>query len=187
MPVPYTWAVRFNKKPTIEEDHLRIGNLIKFYFSTNSRKLGTYVYNKFITTKFNFNTTNIIPFKAITLYDRQILHDKSRFYTLSPIAVRHHSNSSYFILPNEQGFDKSFNSMIISEWEKFVTKDNGLGDLVFAIVKWKKVVVKQYGGLVLSFIGVIDIKARPELLNLIYQIGIGHRRGQGFGMLEVET
>ncbi|MBX6361962.1 MAG: CRISPR-associated endoribonuclease Cas6, partial [Acidobacterium ailaaui] len=32
---------------------------------------------------------------------------------------------------------------------------------------------------------IIKIQASPEVLNLLYAVGIGVRRSQGFGMLEI--
>jgi CRISPR-associated endoribonuclease Cas6 len=33
--------------------------------------------------------------------------------------------------------------------------------------------------------GIIEIAANPEILQLLYDVGIGVRRSQGFGMLEI--
>jgi CRISPR-associated endoribonuclease Cas6 len=36
-----------------------------------------------------------------------------------------------------------------------------------------------------AFIGVFKLKSDPTILQLIYDVGLGVRRSQGFGMLEV--
>jgi CRISPR-associated endoribonuclease Cas6 len=36
-----------------------------------------------------------------------------------------------------------------------------------------------------AFVGTFKLKSEPEILQLIYDVGLGVRRSQGFGMLEV--
>ncbi|MEM3010155.1 MAG: CRISPR-associated endoribonuclease Cas6 [Candidatus Nitrosocaldaceae archaeon] len=184
--IPYTWALRLAKRPTIDMDGIHINDdNIKLYFSTNSRYIGTKVYNKLIVDKLKIGTLEFIPLKAMLFADRQINSTKASFYTLSPISIKNYTaKDNYNILPNEDGFNESFKRTLISQWKKFMNSSINI-DIKFNITKWKKVVVKHYGGLVISFSGIIDIESRPELLNLIYNIGIGNRRGQGFGMLEL--
>jgi CRISPR/Cas system endoribonuclease Cas6 (RAMP superfamily) len=34
-------------------------------------------------------------------------------------------------------------------------------------------------------VGIFELRGSPEVLDLIYRVGLGVRRSQGFGMLEV--
>jgi CRISPR-associated endoribonuclease Cas6 len=36
-----------------------------------------------------------------------------------------------------------------------------------------------------GFTGIFELQGDPQVLNLIYQVGLGVRRSRGFGMLEV--
>lgn len=54
------------------------------------------------------------------------------------------------------------------------------------ILRFKKVVMTHYGGLVLGFTGNLKLVAAPEVLGFFYRSGLGYRRSSGFGMVEVD-
>jgi len=49
----------------------------------------------------------------------------------------------------------------------------------------KEVVVEHYGGFLKGFKGVFHLESCPEILQFIYDYGLGVKTGQGFGLLEV--
>lgn len=49
----------------------------------------------------------------------------------------------------------------------------------------KEVYVKHYNGYLRGFKGVFFLESHPEMLQFIYDYGLGVRTGQGFGLLEV--
>jgi CRISPR-associated endoribonuclease Cas6 len=44
----------------------------------------------------------------------------------------------------------------------------------------------HYGGLLLGFTGNLKMSASSEVLKFFYQSGIGYRRSNGFGMVELD-
>ncbi len=54
----------------------------------------------------------------------------------------------------------------------------------FIVKNWKRKIVYHYIKMP-SVIGVFTIRAKPEILQMIYDIGLGVHRSQGFGLLEV--
>ena len=49
----------------------------------------------------------------------------------------------------------------------------------------KETIVKHYEGFVRGFRGVFWLEGEPEILQFIYDCGLGVRTGQGFGLLEI--
>ena len=185
---PYTWAIRFDRRPIIQNGSFKIGHKLNFYFSINSSIIGTYVYNGLILMKeFPLSNGNkIVQSKAIHIDDKKINSYDVTFYTLSPIIIRQYNKSNYTILPDQQEFDLSMKESILRQWKYFTNQELDL-DFKFTIKKWKKAAVNHYGGIIFGFYGIIRAESGHELLNLLYQIGFGHRRSQGFGMMEIEA
>jgi CRISPR-associated endoribonuclease Cas6 len=50
----------------------------------------------------------------------------------------------------------------------------------------KKLPLTHYNQTMTSWLGRFTLTAPKEVLQLVYDIGIGVRRSQGFGMLEIE-
>ena len=183
---PYTWAIRFDRIPTIKNGSFKVGNKVKFYFSTNSRTIGTYFYNGLVLMKKYTlsNGTKIIQSKSININDNIINRCDVTFNTLSPIIIRQYNKSNYTILPDQHEFESSMNQSIIRQWKYFMNDELDL-DFKITIKKWKKITVNHYGGINFGFYGIIRVEGRHDLLNLLYQTGFGHRRSQGFGMMEI--
>ena len=109
------------------------------------------------------------------------------FVTLSPIIIRHFKKRDRYVLPNEDGFDQSFTNALMEQWSLYNNEDLDLhGGANIEILKFKKVVMTHYGGLVLGFTGVLQFNAEASVLKFFYQSGIGYRRANGFGFVEVD-
>lgn len=52
-------------------------------------------------------------------------------------------------------------------------------------VKGKKVVQNVFGHMIDANIGIYKLKGTPELLNYLYQAGMGSRRSEGHGKFEI--
>lgn len=55
----------------------------------------------------------------------------------------------------------------------------------FGVKPINEVYVKHYNGFIKGFKGVFYLESHPEMLQFIYDYGLGVRTGQGFGLLEV--
>jgi|GEM_PF-366320 CRISPR-associated endoribonuclease Cas6 len=49
----------------------------------------------------------------------------------------------------------------------------------------KEVYVKHYGGFMRGFKGVFYLEGNPEMLQFVYDYGLGVRTGQGFGLIDI--
>ena len=68
-------------------------------------------------------------------------------------------------------------------------KNLGLGILEEQIeitpIKPFKTVVNTFGNKITGNVGIYQLTGDVHILNLLYQLGIGSRRSQGFGMYEI--
>lgn len=185
---PLSFAIRFDRKPVIKDKRIIIGSNLRLYISSASLMLGTLLYNSLLSIKefaiYNTKITNPLP---APIREEHLKRDYVVFATLSPIVIRHHLKINQYILPNEDGFAESVQEALSEEWALHNSdrlEDHGRTSV--EILKFKKVVMTHYGGLVLGFTGVIRMDAAPHVLKFFYQAGIGYRRNDGFGFVEVD-
>jgi CRISPR-associated endoribonuclease Cas6 len=201
-PKPYCFAVRFipDKKRFSEyKEWLYPLTPLTFYFSTSDLRLLVDVYNGAIQKEiypYNYQKgmLNLDYPKFITLLkDKPIYNNCVHFRTLSPILIEDSQGKPH--LP-----DKDF-SIFLKELnyqtDIMLSGVRGKGlicDLQFQPVKLRKEVVKHtirerneipklYT--FTCFSGDFMLYGDPLDLEDIQKLGLGLRRGQGFGMLEV--
>lgn len=58
-------------------------------------------------------------------------------------------------------------------------------DINFTPIDIKCVYVRHYGGFIRGFRGTFKLEADPQILQFIYDYGLGVRTGQGFGLVEI--
>ena len=49
----------------------------------------------------------------------------------------------------------------------------------------REVYVKHYGGVLRGFKGVFYLEGEPEMLQFVYDYGLGVKTGQGFGLIDI--
>ncbi len=185
---PMCFAIRFDRKPTIQDRRIFIGNNLRLYFSSQSLTVGTVIYNGLLSiTKFGIYSTEISNPLVSYIKEEDIKHSVVTFATLSPIIIRNYKSKDRYILPNEEGFSESLLNAISEQWQIYNNANSdSYPDIEFNILKFKKVVMTHYGGLVLGFTGVFQMSGDPNTLKFFYQCGIGYRRNSGFGFVEVD-
>ncbi len=189
----FTFDVLLNK-PKFDNDIIHLNsNKFQLTISTCDPFLAIEFYNAFLWLRFieyplkDHNHMRLLNIKILN----HTLVDKEEVYVqmYSPIIVREHNvdkkdkyyffdeeEFNYTLLKNLQGqLENSGNEELIN---KFVS---------FEPIKPKRVVVKSFGSSLPASIGVFRIKSSAELINYLYQAGLGSRRSQGFGMFEVIT
>ncbi|WP_461831203.1 CRISPR-associated endoribonuclease Cas6 [Aquifex sp.] len=132
------------------------------------------------------------------LIEEEPLSDgKCRFRTLSPIVVV--TKDKHPVLPEELKSDGDsfivFDNALFTKELRFSLKHifNGLPELSFKNEIGKKAVVKHIVGnnegekviKIVAYQGSFTLEGDPFVLNEIYRYGLGFRRHQGFGCLEV--
>lgn len=182
---PFTFSVYFPGLTGEKNDHLIVGYRAILNFSTNDHRLAIYFYNGAIKLKSHqWKNDNIFSIRGIrALFNREIRNDFCVFRTVSPFLLNRKGDNLQYLTPDDEDFDNSFRFNIRELCNRFLKKPEV--DFKYKILQHRKMVVSHYNQSMTCNKGILEIKASPEVLNLIYNIGIGVRRSQGFGMLEI--
>jgi len=180
---PFTFSIYFPELKGHSNGVLNVGKNAILNFSTNDHELLIYLYNGFRKLKaYKWQDYKFTLKKTKALFKPKILSDKCVFKTISPYLVNNReSNLTYFSV-NNPAFDEAFRHSISGICNNFLDLEDPIFD--YQIIKHKKMVVSHYNQYMTCNKGIIEIKADPKILNLIYDVGIGVRRSQGFGMLD---
>lgn len=185
---PFTFGTYFPLLQGNENDKLKVGEVVKVNFSTSSLQLATNIYNGFMKVKEhkwqnNGSSINFKPVRAFLQPNKKIDKEEITVKTLSPLLINNIGDSNKFLLPGEEGFLEGL-EFSVRECAKEFLNDSSDFPFEFEVKAWKRRVLYHYKKM-LSTIGVFTIKSKPEILQMIYDVGLGVHRSQGFGMLEV--
>jgi len=185
---PFTFGTYFPQLQGNEGDKLKVGEIVKLNFSTSSIQLITNIYNGFLKVKehkwqSNGSSINFKPIRAFLQPNKKIDSEEIVVKTLSPLVVNNLGESNKFLLPNEEGFLEGLEFSIRKCAIEFLD-DTSNFPFEFEVKNWKRRVLYHYEKLPAT-IGVFTIKSKPEILQMIYDVGLGVHRSQGFGLLEV--
>ena len=89
----------------------------------------------------------------------------------------------WYVLPDDPRFPEVF-SLRSRERYQWIVGVPYTGDLEVEVLRWKMRKVRHYGQLLKGFSGAFRVKAHPEMLEFLYQYGVGVRTGQGFGFVD---
>ncbi|GAB6183000.1 CRISPR-associated endoribonuclease Cas6 [Thermodesulfovibrio hydrogeniphilus] len=170
---------------------------ISFFVSSCDNKFIIHLYNGLLKIgQFQLFDNGIITRQRIHyIREKPIKAENIAFKTMSPILIEDKDENPILPLDNLEEFNFHFNSIhdrILKD-----IRDYGLKrELKFSPISIKKQVVKhtlkdfrqQTGKPVMMltcFSGSFILEGEPEDLKILYQIGIGLRTGQGFGMIDV--
>lgn len=182
---PFTFSVYFPELKGEENGYLKVGNKAILNISSNDPVLMTHLYNgtrKIQTHQWqDQNTFTIESYKAF--FNKPIKKDHCTFRTISPFLVNKKGDNLQYLTPENDEFDNGFRHNIQELSRQFLGKDKIEVD--YKIHRHKKMVVSHYNQSMTCNKGIIEIEAEPDVLNLLNNIGIGVRRSQGFGMVEL--
>lgn len=201
---PFTFAIYF-VRPKFEKDTIQLEeNRVTMNISFGSYEYGIRFYNGFVQqlqNKFSLNDHSYMSLKSITLSQEKKISEKIvRIKTLSPIIVRHHEQSDNkkdrYIKYSDEEFVEQLKITILSNVQKcgYLEAYEGeikekVNELEIKPLRMKSVPVYHFAdrlGIYLEGnIGELLLEGDSNLIEQIYKIGIGSRRSQGFGMIEV--
>lgn len=184
----------FLKDFTIESETILIRDKVILNISTPDYEFGINVYNGLLNmNEFIYKQFSLKKVKISLIKEKFASNEQMLFKTLSPICIKDKFNN--FIEPENKGYEEEINYISNIALESY--RGYGLKKpLHFQEVQMKKVVVKEsireftkqtdknifY---VNAYSGIFKLTGDIEDLNFIYQSGIGFRRSQGFGMIEI--
>jgi len=192
---PFTFSVYLPVKAKIKENHKTCFVLgddkIRFHFSSSNPVFLIEVYNGLLGIKKDFNLFNGYKIEVKNFYMQKntpIDSDEVVFKTFSPVLVRDIENrkGKGFISFEHKDFEENVFFSIRNLCRNFIDRDYELerDQVEILPVKCNAVPISNYGGEI-GTSGILKIKAPVEVLQLLYDAGLGAKRSQGFGMLEV--
>lgn len=106
---------------------------------------------------------------------------------LSPLLVRKHDDETtkdfYYLAPTDSEFQHYFKQSVATEVS--ILSPTLPSDIEIIPITPTVTTVHTFGHSCTACLGTYVLKSKPELLNMLYQSGIGARRSQGHGMFEV--
>ena len=188
----FTFAT-FLPKPTFMGNIVRLSSTeITLSFSTYYPESGINFYNSLIRKREYFETCpipgdNALRLKRVSLQkEKRITSGEMVFKTISPFLVRRRREES-----DNDEYLTAKHSLFIPQIEADISKTikelTGKQDRVkFIPVKLNEGIPIKHGGMfVEGNSGIFKLTGEPGILDFIYKVGIGSRRPEGFGFLEV--
>lgn len=205
-PKPFTFSFYI---PMKNDNGKVISNadFLNIIFSTNNIEFFTRVYNglnnisknksiKIFDMPFEIKYCRVLPEQK---FSNQIV----TFKTLSPVLLRKMTDNKYYLYPNDIKTDKNIPfgnfkrwvGVSLSEFKKALETNISLNtgnNIEICDINSVRIIPIKCSSTKSNFSvtypaikAVLSVKSNPETLKLIYDIGIGARKSEGFGMLEV--
>ena len=178
----------------INEGFFYIKGKSSFIISTPDLKLGLLIYNGMLKKrKFVYKDMEWKVNRVDLLKEREFTSREVAFKTLSPICIQ--DKNGRYMAPDEAKYEEELNYIMNEILKNY--RGSGLKErLSFRAIEMKKVVVKEtirafkektgrdYLG-VNAYRGSFVLRGDAEDLADVYQLGIGFKRSQGFGNIDV--
>ncbi|AYD40182.1 CRISPR-associated endoribonuclease Cas6 [Clostridium fermenticellae] len=190
----FTFSV-YLKDYKIDKEEIKINGFVQINISSPDIEFMLKLYNGILKKKsFQYKKIYQIDKLKITIQqEKNILKEELCFKTLSPIYMKDINGNS--ISPTSNEYSKEFNyiqNKILENYRGYGLKEN----VQFAPVLMEEKVVKEeikdfkkVSGkdiyYVEAYSGIFKLCGDVQDLKDIYMLGVGYRRNQGFGMIEV--
>lgn len=108
---------------------------------------------------------------------------------LAPLCVREHTErKDRYITIEDDDFAQQFTRVVayqLKDRTEFTEEEKQSVQLI--PYEMKKTVIRHYGQKIACSLGTAVLTASPQVLNYLYQSGIGSRRSAGFGLFDILT
>lgn len=189
---PYVFSVFFNKIVGIESrlDKLVVKPPVRMIFSTGLFNIMTAVCNGAVAQR---NKETIL---GLTVRDVKLLPLKKIRQNVQDFRICGHAvlkgSAEYLDGHDIAAMEEAINTHIktrIDFLHSEYGEEMGLNDFypikVLPPFGHSKGVCSHYGGKMTTIQGFLNLESKPEMLQFLYDYGLGVRTGQGFGLLEV--
>lgn len=189
----FTFSV-YVKKYSIEGDNFIIEDKVILNISTPDLELGFHIYNGLMTSKkCLYKDYGLTRIRIDLSREKKVTEERVLFNALSPICVK--SKEGKFLEITDDRYIEELN-YITNEVVKNYRGSGLKRKLEFENIDLKKVVVKEslrefkkITGKEYQYIngykGKFILKGDIDDLNIIYNLGLGFRRAQGFGDVDI--
>lgn len=183
---PFTFSIHFPGLVGLENESFRVGSRAKMTISTSEAALMALLYNGLRIRSLYpypiFDNTLMLQ-KISAVFPPKILASSAQFKTVSPVLIKNKKESNWYLMPHEEGFSEGLAFNIRELAKTFLGQENV--SFTFEPLHFREKKVFHYGQFMRGYHGYFEMAGRAELLNLIRDIGLGNRRSQGFGMVDI--
>jgi CRISPR-associated endoribonuclease Cas6 len=162
---------------------------LKMVFSSNDYNFINMIYNSLLINKkrkMSVAPNNKVFLKRLSLiYLEEIEKEQITIKMLSPLLIRDRDkklNKDYYKTVEDKDFLEKLNFNLNYLANSFKLDTN---NLYIEPLDVKKVVVPIMSVRYDANDGIFTLRGKAETLNTLYKIGIGSRRGEGFGLFEI--
>lgn len=191
---PYVFSPFFGRK--FKEGI--VGPELSFIFSSGNNEIISYFWNGILELKkkkddFIAISENLYYLENINLIKSKNIKSKEVSFKTIGVCIltdpekRAKNFNEWFLVPTQKNLEH-FNKILLKrtlERMKFLEKDIKDKNLEFIPEKIKVCILPHYAGYLKGFKGTFKLKGNPEILQFLYDYGMGVRTGQGFGLLDI--
>lgn len=172
----------------IKDEHFKT-NSVQFNISSPDKEFMINLYNGLLKIPvFEYKDYKLKRQKIRNLKEKSVKNNIVLFKTLSPIYIKDREGNALEL--HDEKYHENFNYIADLTLKNF--RGYGLKqEIIFKPIDMKKIVVKEklINGedylYLKAFKGVFGLGGDIEDLNDLYKLGLGFRRNQGFGMVEI--
>lgn len=195
---PFTFAIYLNDF-NVKEEYIELNGDISITISTSDYNLGIAIYNgllkldEFKFDDYKYKDYELIIKRINLIKEKKVNENVILCKTLSPIHIKDKNNKP--IQVNNIDFENELNyisNIFLQSYRGFGLKQN----LKFTPIKMKKQVIKEeirgFAQLtnkkyifIDSYSGIFSLEGDSEDLKLLLQNGIGFRRSEGLGCIDL--
>ncbi len=185
-----SWAVKLSK-PIFNKDAIQLNSTsVSVTLNINDQKTALVYFSSLVASvgkQIPVASDNYLLIKSIKILPEKLIHSNFvQFSLFSPLCLREHDkalNKDYYYTVEDKKFAEKFKEALATS----VTEKNKqyLDQVEFDISGLKKIIVSLYRQKIAVSIGSFMVKAPSEVLNDIYQNGLGVRQPSGFGLLGI--
>lgn len=195
---PYVFSVWLGKN--FKEK--KISNEVNLIFSTGDFKIFAAFWNGLLklkqleedylsinSTKFGISQISLLP--QIKIYSNKIMVKTLGVCILTDPEQNANNFEKWFVIPKKENLE-IFNHILLERvkhrYEIITNTHLTKADYIQISqehLEIKECIVPHYNGYLKGFKGKFLLEGSPNLLQFVYDYGLGVRTGQGFGMLEV--
>lgn len=183
---PFTFSVFFPqlKGTAPSNKNLEVGSEVILYFSTWDSELGVAIYNSLLSiSEYPLFEDRFRRKKLLLLPNLVISQEKVVFGTMAPVLINTRGKADSYLLPGDEGFEEGVEFAVQEVSRAFLERPDV--KVKFRPLFHRRKVVHHYAMCMQGFVGVFELEGPPQVLNLLYYVGLGMRRSQGFGMLKL--
>lgn len=197
---PFTFAIYMEQPKFTKEKIIVATDRITMNISFYDMAFGIRYYNGFVQQlhqNFKIAEENTLVLERIHMVKEETAGREICLRTLSPIILREHKGKNKddrYLLYEEESFLQGLKENIETGMTRITNIEEekihrDVEALQVEIGKMKKVVIPHFSNKIGSYIdgniGAIAFRGEPYILDYLYKAGVGSRRSQGFGMMDI--